>query len=174
MQDHETFVYPVAPTVDQIDDYNGVAVADPYRPLEDADDAATRAWVEAENRLTRDYLASVRERDTILDRLTQLWDYERFGIPMRRGGRYFFTRNDGLQNQAVLYTCRSLDEEPVILLDPNGLSQDGTVALAGWVPSEDGRYLAYGLAAGGSDWNEWRIREIETGRDLDDRLAWVK
>jgi prolyl oligopeptidase len=166
--------YPHAPISDQVDVYNGVSVADPYRPLESTDAPETRAWIEAENRLTDDYLASVPQRDAIRKRLTALWDYERFGIPVRKGGRYFLTRNDGLQNQPVLYTMRSADAEPQVLLDPNRLSEDGTIALVGWSPSEDGRLLAYALSSGGSDWNEWRVRDVETGRDLDDRLEWVK
>jgi prolyl oligopeptidase len=167
-------LYPNAPTSNQVDDYHGVRVADPYRPLENADAPETRAWIEAENRLTDAYLASIPQREAIRKRLSELWDFERFGIPVRKGGRYFFMHNDGLQNQSVLYTTRTWEAEPHVLLDPNTLSEDGTIALAGWSPSEDGRYLAYGLANGGSDWNEWRVRDVETSVDLDDRLEWVK
>src|SRR5271155_3865361 len=132
--------YPAAPTSDTVDDYHGVKVADPYRPLEDPDSPATRAWVEAENGVTRDYLNSIPERTSIKRRLTELWDYEKYDPPVREGDRYFFTFNTGLQNQKVLYTCDSLDGESRVLLDPNTLSSDGTLALAGLDVSEDGRY----------------------------------
>ena len=139
-------------------------MADPYRPLEDPDAPATRAWVEAENKVTFGFLGSIRERGAIHRRLTELWDYEKYDPPFQEGGRYFFTYNTGLQNQSVLYTTESLDGRRRVLLDPNTLSADGTVALAGTQVSEDGRYLAYGIAAAGSDWNEWKVRDVATGR----------
>jgi prolyl oligopeptidase len=169
--------YPVSKMVDQQDDYHGVQVADPYRWLEDANSADTGAWVAAQNSLTQSYLAQIPGRDAIRDRLTQLWNYERFSVPFKQGGRYFYSRNDGLQNQAVLYTLGSLTtpgEVPRALLDPNTLSQDGTVALAGIEVSPDGKYLAYGTATSGSDWNEWQVRDIASGEDLADKLEWVK
>jgi prolyl oligopeptidase len=169
--------YPVSKMVDQQDDYHGVQVADPYRWLEDANSADTGAWVAAQNSLTQSYLAQIPGRDAIRDRLTQLWNYERFSVPFKQGGRYFYSRNDGLQNQAVLYTLKSLTtpgEAPRALLDPNTLSQDGTVALAGIEVSPDGKYLAYGTATSGSDWNEWQVRDIASGKDLADKLEWVK
>ena len=116
----------------------------------------------------------VPERGVLKRRLTQLWNYERFGVSFKEGGRYFFFRNDGLQNQGVLYTQKSLQEEPQVLLDPNGLSSDGTVALAGQAVSDDGNLMAYGLATAGSDWNEWKVRDVRTGQDLGDHLKWVK
>jgi prolyl oligopeptidase len=171
---NKTFVYPTAKKVDQIDDYHGVKVADPYRWLENPDSADSRAWIEAENKLTFGFLNEIPERAKIKERLTRLWNYEKYTPPFKEGGRYFYFKNDGLQNQNVLYTLKSLDGEPRVLLDPNKLSTDGTVALSGYEVSEDGKYLAYGLSTSGSDWQEWKVREIETGNDLHDQLKWVK
>ncbi|MGJ7916726.1 prolyl oligopeptidase family serine peptidase [Massilia sp. LXY-6] len=166
--------YPVAKKVDQTDDYHGTKVADPYRWLEDANSAETKAWVDAENKLTQSYLAQIPQREAIRQRLTQLWNYERYSVPFKEGGRYFFSRNDGLQNQSVLYTMKSLSDTPRLLLDPNRLAADGTVALAGMAVSPDGKLLAYSTAASGSDWNEIRVRDVDTGKDLDDHIQWVK
>ena len=167
-------VYPESPRVEQVDEYHGVKVADPYRWLEDLDSQQTRDWVAAQNRLTSAYLAAIPEREPIRKRLTELWNYERYTVPIQHGGRYFFTRNDGLQNQNVLYRVDTPGGEPKLVLDPNTLSQDGTIAMTGWSVSEDGKRLAYGLSSGGSDWQEWRVRDVETGRDLPDVLKWVK
>ncbi len=168
-------VYPPSKKVEQVDDYHGVKVADPYRWLEDADSPETKAWVEAQNKVTFGFLESIPERARLRERLTQLWNYEKFGVPFREGDRYFFTRNDGLQNQSVLYVGRTPDDPQArVLLDPNTLSADGTVALTNYAVSDDGKLLAYGLATAGSDWNEWRVRNVETGEDLPDRLQWVK
>jgi prolyl oligopeptidase len=166
--------YPVAKTVDQVDDYHGVKVADPYRWLEDTDSTDTRAWIESENKLTFGYLEQIPYRKAIHDRLMKLWNYERYGIPEKQGGRYFYQHNTGLQNQSVLYVAESLTAEPRLLLDPNTLSTDGTVALAGHAVSEDGKLLAYGTSASGSDWMEWRVRDVSTGSDLPDLIKWVK
>jgi prolyl oligopeptidase len=166
--------YPVAQKVAQTDDYHGTVIADPYRWLEDANSDATHAWVEAENKLTQSVLAQIPQREAIRQRLSQLWNYERYSVPFQEGGRYFYSRNDGLQNQAVLYTMDSLNAKPRLLLDPNTLAQDGTVALAGTAVSPDGKLLAYSTAASGSDWNEIGVRDIATGRDLPDRIKWVK
>jgi prolyl oligopeptidase len=166
--------YPHAEKVDQKDNYHGTLVADPYRWLEDDNSAQTKAWVEAENKVTFDYLEKIPEREAIKRRLTELWNYERFGVPFKEGGRYFITRNDGLQNQSMLYTMSSLDAEPAVLLDPNTLSADGTVALEGYEVSDDGNLLAYGLARAGSDWQEWHVRDVRTGKDLPDTVNWVK
>lgn len=166
--------YPPARKSEQIDDYHGVKVADPYRWLEDLDSAETKAWVEAENNLTFNYLNEIPARAKIRDRLTKLWNYERYGAPFKDGGRYFYARNSGLQNQSVIYTVTSLTDEPKLLLDPNTLSTDGTVALSGLATSNDGKLLAYSLSASGSDWQEWKVRDVETGKDLSDDLKWVK
>jgi prolyl oligopeptidase len=157
--------YPVSKKVDQQDSYFGTTIADPYRWLEDANSAETGAWVAAQNKLTQSYLGTIPERAAIKQRLTKLWNYERFTTPTKQGGRYFYSRNDGLQNQAVLYTVKKLTDEPRLLLDPNTLSTDGTVALAGTSISPNGKYLAYATSASGSDWNEWKVRDIESGKD---------
>jgi len=167
-------LYPKTRKENVVDQYHGVRVPDPYRWLEDADSEETKAWVEAQNQVTFGYLRSVPVRSALQKRLTQLWDYAKFGMPSKRGGRYFFTKNDGLQNQSVLYVADALDAEPRVLLDPNTLSKDGTVALSGTSISEDGRYLAYGLATAGSDWQEWRVRNVATGEDTPDLLKWLK
>src|ERR1700693_4119868 len=166
--------YPQARHGDQVDDYHGTKVADPYRWLEDTDSAETHAWVEAENKLTFGYLEQIPYRQAIRDRLTKLWNYERFTVPSQYGGRYLFQHNNGLQNQNVLLVAESLNAEPRVLLDPNLLSSYGTVALAGDAISDDGKLMAYGIATSGSDWNEWHVRDIDTGKDLADDLKWVK
>ncbi|MFH0981216.1 MAG: prolyl oligopeptidase family serine peptidase [Planctomycetota bacterium] len=167
-------VYPPAHKVDQVDDYHGVKVADPYRWLEDPDSPETREWIEAQNQLTFGYLAQIPARTRIRERLTELWDYEKYGTPFQRGGRYFYSKNDGLQNQYVLYTVDTLDGPPKVLLDPNQLSPDGTVALSGVEIRDDGQFMAYALSSAGSDWQEWHVRNVETGEDLPDHLKWTK
>ncbi len=166
--------YPTASKGDVVDDYHGTRVADPYRWLEDPDSPETRAWVEAENKVTFAFLEAIPARPKIKERLTRLWDYERYGVPIHQGDRYFYSKNDGLQNQGVLYTTPSIGGEPRALLDPNTLSADGTVALTGFDVTDDGRLMAYGLASAGSDWNELKVRDVDSGRDLDDRVRWVK
>jgi len=166
--------YPAARKSDQVDDYHGVKVADPYRWLEDLDSEETRNWVEAENKLSFGFLGSIPARTALKDRLTKLWNYEKYGIPFKEGERYFYTRNSGLQNQAVLYTVTALDAQPQMVLDPNTLSTDGTVAVSGLQVSPDGKLLAYSLSASGSDWQEWKVRDVETSKDLSDHLKWVK
>ncbi len=172
--DGMSLVYPKAKTVDQVDDYHGTNVADPYRWLEDTDSADTKAWVEAENKLTFSYLDQIPYRGAIRDRLLKLWNYERFTAPEQEGGRYFYQHNNGLQNQNVLLVAESLNAEPRVLLDPNTLSADGTVALAGRAITDDGKLMAYGTAASGSDWTEWHVRDVATGNDLPDLIKWVK
>ncbi len=157
-----------------MDDYGGVKVSDPYRWLEDDNSAGTKAWVEAQNKVTFGYLEKIPERKNIRDRLTRLWSYERYGIPFKEGGHYFFTRNDGLQNQSVLYTVDSLEAKPRVLLDPNKLTADGTAALSGYAISENGRLMAYGIARAGSDWQEWKVRDVRTAEDLNEEIKWVK
>ncbi len=166
--------YPEVKKVDQVDDYHGTKVADPYRWLENGSSEETRAWIEAENKVTFDYLNQIPQRKQIRERLTKLWNYERYSVPSMKGGRYFFTRNNGLQNQSVLYTARTLSEEPKVVLDPNTMSKDGTVALSDYDISHDGKVIVYGTAMSGSDWTEWRVREIDTGKDLADHIKWVK
>ena len=166
--------YPAATRGGQMDDYHGRQVADPYRWLEDADAPETRTWIEAENRVTFDYLGRIPQRSKIKERLTQLWNYERYGAPFKRGDRYFISKNDGLQNQSVLYTLDSLNGTPKVLLDPNKLSADGTVALSSYAVNEEGTLLAYGVSKSGSDWQEWRVRDVRTGQDLSDLVEWVK
>jgi len=168
------FTYPASAKGDVVDDYHGTEVADPYRWLEDPDSPETQAWVEAQNKLTFGYLEGLAARTTITDRLTTLWNYERYGVPYRKGKRYFYSRNDGLQNQSVVYTAPSLDAEPTVVLDPNKLSADGTVALSGMSVSPDGKLVAYGLASSGSDWQEYHVREIDSGADREDTLKWIK
>ncbi|MGI8618737.1 MAG: S9 family peptidase, partial [Gemmatimonadaceae bacterium] len=165
--------YPPARQADQIDVLHGVSVADPYRWLEDSDSPETRAWIEAQNALTFGWLAGIPERPRIAARLTRLWNYARYGVPFKEGGRYFWFENSGLQNQSVLYVQQG-GGRPRVLLDPNTLSADGTVALTSTVPSENGRLLAYGVAQSGSDWNEIRVRDVTSARDLRDTVRWVK
>ncbi|NJO43283.1 MAG: S9 family peptidase [Cyanobacteria bacterium CRU_2_1] len=167
-------VYPTTAQVDQVDDYHSTRVADPYRWLEDPNSDETQAWVEAQNQVTFGYLNQISVRETLRQRITQLWNYEKFGTPFKKCDRYFYFKNDGLQNQSVLYTLPSLDAEPRVLLDPNALSEDGTVALTGLAISEDAKLMAYALSASGSDWKEWKVRDVETGEDLSDYLKWSK
>lgn len=157
-----------------MDVYHGTEVMDPYRWLEDDNSAETKAWVSAENAVTNRFLKAIPQRDEIRERLKKLWNYERVGLPDEEGGRWFFTKNSGLQNQAVLYVADSLEGEPKVLLDPNTMSKDGTVSLSQFRPSEDGKLLAYATSGGGSDWLEIRVRDIATGKDLEDHLKWVK
>lgn len=169
-----SLTYPVSKKVDHTDNYHGTMVADPYRWLEDANSLETKEWVTAQNKVTQAYLAQIPQRAAIRERLTKLWNYERYSVPGKEGGRYFYSRNDGLQNQSVLYTQKTLTDTPRVLLDPNTMSSDGTVALAGAAVSPDGKLLAYSTAASGSDWNEIRVRDVETGKDLPDHIKWVK
>jgi prolyl oligopeptidase len=170
----QKFNYPVSKKIEQVDIYHATEVKDPYRWLENPDSEETKLWVEAQNKLTFGYLSAIPAREKIKERVTQLWNYEKYGIPFKRGDRYFYFKNDGLQNQSVLYTLKSLEDKPKVLLDPNTLSEDGTIALSGLSISEDGKLMAYGLSSAGSDWVEWYVREVETGKDFDDHLKWVK
>lgn len=166
--------YPHTRTVAQVDTYHSTAVPDPFRWLEDDNAADTKAWVQAQNAVTERYLAALLQREPVRRIYTSLHDFEKIGVPTREGGRWFWTRNSGLQPQAVLYTAPSPDAEPTVALDPNTFSADGTVAISGFAPSRDGRYLAYGTAGAGSDWQRWQVRDLTTGQDLPDRLEWVK
>ena len=168
--------YPPTTTVDHVDVYFGTEVPDPYRWLEAdvRESEAVEEWVKAQNDVTFAYLETIEERERIEKRLTELWDFERYGIPDKEGGRYFYSYNDGLQNQNVVYTQTSLDAEPELLIDPNTWSEDGTIALSSYVPSPDGRYVAYLVQDGGSDWRTARVIEVATGEVLDDDLEWLK
>lgn len=166
--------YPEAKRVDQVDDYFGTKVADPYRWLEDDNSDETAEWVKAENKVTFGYLEKIPFRDKIKERLKKIWDYPKYGVPFKKGENYFYFKNDGLQNQSVLYIQKGLDGKPEVFLDPNKLSEDGTVALAGVSVSKDGKYFAYSIARSGSDWNEVFFMDVESKEKLKDHLKWVK
>jgi prolyl oligopeptidase len=166
--------YPPTRKDEVVDDYFGTPIADPYRWLEDPNNRETQAWVEAQNRVTFAFLERLPARERIRRRLTELWNYERYGVPSREGRWYVFARNDGLQNQPVIYKAPDLDAAPSVLIDPNLLSDDGTVALGALSFSHDGRYVAYGVSSSGSDWVEWRVRDVETSADLPDTVNWSK
>ena len=170
----KTVQYPKTKTISQSDTYHDKTIDDPFRWLEDVNSVDTKDWVARQNAVTFEYLKSADKRNAIKARLTDLWNYERFGFPCKHGDRYLVTHNNGLQNQSILYVADSLEAERRVLLDPNKLVADGTVALTGHVPSDDGKLLAYALASAGSDWNTWRVRDIATGNDLDDKIEWVK
>jgi len=170
----QPLVYPLTRTVDQVDEYHGTKVADPYRWLEDDNSAETAAWVKAQNKVTFGYLKEIPSSDKIKKRITKLWNYEKYGMPFKRQNRYFYFKNDGLQDHYVLYTMNSLQGKPRVLLDPNKLSKDGTVNLSGMGFTEDGSLMAYATSDAGSDWQEWRVRDVKTGKDLDDHLKWTK
>ena len=166
--------YPTPPTADQVDVYHGTLIADPYRPLEDSDSSETRAWIDAQNELTSSVVDRHQARDAIRSRLTDLWDYPRAGAPWRRGDRWFQFRNTGLQDQDVLWTADSADAIGNVLIDPNELSGEGTTALTAVAVSEDGGRVALGLSRAGSDWRSWRVRSVDTGDELPDRIEWSK
>ncbi len=167
---------PPSRTVDVVDVYHGTEVADPWRWLENdvREDQEVSDWVDAQNEVTFGYLHGLEQRAPIRARLEQLWDYEKSSSPYKSGDKYYLTRNDGLQNQSVWYVLDSLDAEPRVLLDPNTLSEDGTVALSGTSFSEDGRYMAYALSSGGSDWKTWHVLDLATGETLPDTIRWSK
>ena len=167
--------YPQTPAGPTVDDYHGHVIADPYRWLEDPDSPQTAAWIAAQNKVTESWLADVGARERIRERLTELWDHPRTSAPYRRGERWFQLRNSGLQNQDVLYTMAAPGgDEARVLLDPNGLSEDGTVALTVAEPSHDGSLLAYATSTAGSDWQTWRVLDVATGEHRDDVLEWSK
>jgi prolyl oligopeptidase len=166
--------YPETKKTDVTDDYHGTKIADPYRWLENDTSAETGAWVKAENEVTSAYLSKIPFREQLKNRLTELWNYPKYGVTFKEGNRYFYFKNDGMQNQSILYMQESLDAEPTVLLDPNKLSEDGTVSLGEYDFSKDGKYMAYAIARGGSDWNEILVMEVEGTKQLDDHLYWIK
>jgi prolyl oligopeptidase len=174
--DDVTYVYPETRMVDQVDNYHGTDVADPYRWLED--DVRTSEevaqWVKAQNEVTQAYLTKLPEREKIVKKLNELWNYERYTTPEVHDDLIFFRKNDGLQNQYVLYVQRGADAEPEVLIDPNTWSDDGTSALASYVVSPKGKYLAYSIQEAGSDWRTWKVMDIATGKILSDELTWLK
>ena len=166
--------YPATPRGEVVDDYFGTVVADPYRWLEDDNSEATAAWVAAENAVTNDYLKRIPFRKAIRKRLTELWNYPKAGVPYKHGDAWYWFYNDGLQNQSVLYRADAPDGEGEVFLDPNTLSDDGTVALSAVSFSDDGKYCAYSVAASGSDWVKILVLDVESGALTDDRIEWVK
>jgi prolyl oligopeptidase len=172
--DAAPITYPSTRTVNQVDAYHGISVRDPYRWLEEVDSGETAAWVNAQRAVTESFLRTIPERDTIRARLDALTNIPRSGIPVKQGGRYFSSHNTGLQNQPTLRMRTTLDAAPTVVLDPNQLASDGTVALTAYAASPDGRWLAYALSRSGSDWNEYRIKDLTTGEDTADTLRWVK
>jgi prolyl oligopeptidase len=170
----QSFEYPVFPKSDVVDDYHGTPVADPWRWLEDPNSEQTQNWVKAQNDVTMPFLSSLPGRKSIINRLTELWDFPRYGSPSRAGENYFYYLNDGLQNQSILYKQSSLDVDAAVLIDPNTFSEDGTVALSSVAISENANYVAYAKSVGGSDWREFFVRDVNTGEDLSDHIEWVK
>ncbi len=170
----QALAYPPATRGNVVDDYQGVKVADPYRWLEVLDSPETRDWVMAEARLTESFLEKIPALEPIKKRLTALLNFEKYGMPFHKGPRYFYTLNSGLQQQSVLYTTIGLTGTPTVALDPNVLSTNGSLAVVGYVASHDGANLAYGISPGGSDWTEWHIRDLHTGKDLPDVVRWTK
>ena len=166
--------YPATRKVDTVDTYFGVKVADPYRWLEDDNSDSTAKWVDAQNALTFDYLSKIPFRDKIKDRLTALWNFEKRSAPYRKGTRYFYSRNDGLQNQSVQYYVDTLGGTEKLLIDPNTLSADGTSSFNGGSASNDGKYFQYAISKAGSDWEEFFVKDISTGEQLSDHLQWIK
>lgn len=166
--------YPETKKVDTVDNYFGTKIADPYRWLENDTTAETAAWVESQNKVTQNYLSQIPFRDKIKNRLTEIWNYEKISAPYRKGEYYFYSKNDGLQNQSIIYYKKGLNAEEKIFLDPNKLSEDGTVALSGLSFSKNHKYAAYTIARSGSDWNEIYVIDIETGAKTTDVIKWVK
>ena len=167
-------VYPETRKVEQVDDYHGTRIADPYRWLEDPDSENTEAWVESQNEVTQAFFETIQSRESIRERLGELWNYAKFGLPEKRAGRYFYEANDGLQNQALLYVSEGLNAKGRLLLDPNELAEDGTVDLASWEVSPNGEFVALAFASAGSDWREWRVLEVDSGEMLEDHVLWSK
>ena len=170
------FSYPQPKRVDVVETQFGVPVADPYRWLEDdvRTDSDVKNWVDAENRVTDAFLERLPLRSWFKERMTALYDYERFGLPVKKGTTYFYTHNSGLQNQSVLFVRDGVNGEPKQSIDPNGWSADGATALAEWTPSEDGKLLAYSVQDGGTDWRTVKLMDVATGKIMGDELKWLK
>ncbi len=166
--------YPETRMTDTVDNYFGEAVPDPYRWLEDDNSAETTQWVTEQNKVTDTWMEKVPYRNDLKERLTGLWNYERYGVPFHKGNFYYFFKNDGIQNQSVLYIQDSLDGEARVFLDPNKLAEDGTTSLSEYKVSHNGKYFAYAISKAGSDWNEIYVMETATGKQLTDQLEWVK
>lgn len=166
--------YPETRKTDTVDDYFGTKVADPYRWLEDDNSEETKNWVKAQNKVTFGYLEQIASRNKIKERLTKIWNFEKMSTPYKKGKYYIYSQNNGIQNQGVMYYRDGLNGTPKVLLDPNTLSTDGTVSLSGTSISHDGKYMAYGTSKSGSDWVEYDVLEIETGKKLTDHIRWVK
>lgn len=171
---NKSIEYPAAPQADVVDEYFGIKVDDRYRPLEDDTAAVTTEWVEAQRKVTEDYLSQIPFRESLRKRLTELNDYVKPGMPFKRNGMYYFNGNNGLQNQSVLYRAENLEDEPEVFLDPNTLSDDGTVALTGTSFSNDGKYMAYMISRSGSDWTEIYVMDVKTKELLSDHIEWAK
>lgn len=171
---NKSIEYPAAPQADVVDEYFGIKVDDRYRPLEDDTAAVTTEWIEAQRKVTEDYLSQIPFRESLRKRLTELNDYVKPGMPFKRNGMYYFNGNNGLQNQSVLYRAENLEDEPEVFLDPNTLSDDGTVALTGTSFSNDGKYMAYMISRSGSDWTEIYVMDVKTKELLSDHIEWAK
>jgi prolyl oligopeptidase len=171
---HQKFNYPETRKGDVVDNYYGTEVPDPYRWLEDDMSEETAAWVKAENEVTFAYLESIPFRDALKERMTEIWNYPKMGTPFKEGDLYFYSYNTGLQNQSIIYMRKNLEGDGEVFLDPNGFSEDGTVALAGLSFSKDHKYAAYGISRGGSDWREFSVKEVASGNELKDHIEWIK
>jgi len=174
VSDTSKIAYPESKKVDVVDDYFGTKVADPYRWLEDSKSPEVKAWVEAQNKVTFAYLDKISYREKLRTRLTELYNYPRISAPFRRGDTYFFTKNDGLQNQSVYYIQKGVNGKPEVFLDPNTFSADGTSVLSAFSLSKDGKYLAYGISTGGSDWVTLSLMEVDSRKKLTDEIRWLK
>ena len=166
--------YPKAPPGNVVETHHGVAVADPYRWLEDMESAEVQRFVAEENALTDSYVARLPQREVFRRRFTELLGNESFSAPSRHGGRYFWSYHDGKHNQRQLWTAPALDAKPTLLLDPNTIATDGSLAFAGLSVNHTGSRIAYGLAIGGGDWHQWRVRDVATGKDLPDQVEHIK
>jgi len=166
--------YPQPHTANAADDYFGTKVADPYRWMEDLSSPELKKWIDQENAVTSKYLDALPVRDALKNRISTLWDYPKVGFPRFEGRRWYYTRNSGLQRQAVVFSRETLSGAETVVIDPNQLSPDGSIALSNWEPSPDGRHVTYGQSPGGSDWSTYYVRDLSNGRQLDDVVRWVK